>query len=100
MHLLVKRILYILWHLREVINRKYVASKIEQIKVETTDIHSKKYSISKMDFLIISQLHARTPLKNPTAAGVDMNFPFSQRPTNDPYTETEDFCSPISILFI
>jgi hypothetical protein len=29
-----------------------------------------------------------------------MNFPFSQRPTNDPYTETEEFCWPVSILFI
>jgi hypothetical protein len=69
-----------------------VAWKIEQIKVEITYIHSKKYSISKMDFLITSKLHARTPLKNLTAAEVDMNFPFSQRPTNDPYTETEEFC--------
>jgi len=86
--------------LREIISRKYVAWKIEQIKVEIPYIHWRKYSVSKMDFLITSQLHARTPLKNLTAAEVDKNFPFSQRPTNDPYTETEEFCSPVSILFL
>jgi len=91
---------YIMWHLREIISRKYVAWKIEQIKVEIPYIHWRKYSVSKMDFLITSQLHARTPLKNLTAAEVDKNFPFSQRPTNDPYTETEEFCSPVSILFL
>lgn len=61
---------YILWNLQDVIIRKYVAWKIEQIKVEITYIHSKKYSTYKMDFLITSQLNARTPFKNPTAAEV------------------------------
>jgi len=78
-----------------------VTWKIEQIRAEITYIHTKKYGISKMDFFwIISQLHARTILNNLTAAEVDMDFPFSQRPTNDPYIETEEFCSPLSILFI
>jgi len=77
-----------------------VAWNIKQIKAEIIYIHSKEYGISKMDFLITSQLQAKTPLKNLTAAEVDMNFPFSQRPTNDLYTETEEFCSPLPILFI
>ena len=66
----------VLWHLREVISHKYVVWKTEQIKVEITYIHSKKYSTSKMDSLITSQIHASTPLKNLTVAEVDMNFHF------------------------
>ena len=87
--------IHILWHLREVISRKYVALKTEQIKEEITYIHTMKYSVSKLVFFLISQLHARTLLKNLTAAEVDTSFPFISVINK---LDAQHFCFTISLF--